>query len=44
MNDVDFASYADDSTPFFVGNDIDEVILKMPNASETLLCGLKIIK
>ena len=26
MNDVDFASYADDSTPFFVGNDIDEVI------------------
>ena len=36
MNDVDFASYADDNTPFFVGNDIDEVILKMQNASETL--------
>ena len=28
MNDVDFASYADDNTPFFVGNDIDEVIVK----------------
>ena len=36
MNDVDFASYADDNTPFFMGDDIDEVILKMQNASETL--------
>ena len=41
MNDVDFASYADDNTPFFVGNDIDEVILKMQNASETLFMWFK---
>ena len=41
MNDVDFASYADDNTPFFVGNDIDEVILKMQNASETLFVWFK---
>ena len=26
MNDVDFASYADDNTPFFVAHDLDEVI------------------
>ena len=26
MNDVDFASYADYKTPFFVGNDLDEVV------------------
>ena len=36
MNDVDFASYADDNTPFFVGNDLDEVIFKLQNASITL--------
>ena len=26
MNDVDFASYADDSTPYFGSNDLDEVL------------------
>ena len=26
MNDVDFASYADDNTPFFGSNDLDEVL------------------
>ena len=36
MNDVDFASYADDSTPFFVANDLDEVIYKLQNASKSL--------
>ena len=41
MNDVDFASYADDNTPFFVGDDIDEVILKMQNVSETLFFWFK---
>ena len=41
MNDVDFASYADDNTPFFVGNDIDQFILKMQNASETLFVWFK---
>ena len=23
INDIDFASYADDKTPFFAGNDLD---------------------
>ena len=32
MNDVDFASYANDNTHFFVGNDLDEVILKLQSA------------
>ena len=36
MNNVDFASYTDDNTPFFVGNDLDEVIFKQQNASKTL--------
>ena len=36
MNDVDFASYADDNTPFFVGNDLDEVIFKLQGASKNL--------
>ena len=36
MNDVDFASYADDNTPFFVANDLDEVISKLQNASKSL--------
>ena len=35
MNEVDFASYADDNTPFFVGNDLDEVIFKLQSASNT---------
>ena len=35
MNDVEFASYADDNTPFFVGDDLN-VILKLQNASKTL--------
>ena len=29
MNDVEFASYADDNTPFFVGDDLNDVILKL---------------
>ena len=32
MNDVDFASYADDNTPFFVGNDF----FKLQGASKIL--------
>ena len=28
MNDEDFAIYADDNAPFFVDNDLDEVIFK----------------
>ena len=36
MNDVDFASYADDNTPFFVGNYLDEIIFKLQSVSKTL--------
>ena len=36
MNNVDFSSYADDNTPFFVGKDLDDVISKLQNASKTL--------
>ena len=36
MNDVEFASYADDNTPFFVGDDLNDVILKLKNAPKTL--------
>ena len=35
MNHVDFASYADGKNPFFVGNDLDEVIFKLQRASKT---------
>ena len=31
-----FVSYADDNTPFFVGNDLDEVIFKLQSAAKTL--------
>ena len=36
MNNVEFASYADDNTPIFVGKDLDDVISKLQNASKTL--------
>ena len=36
MNDVDFGSYADDNTPFFVANDLDEVIFKLQGAPKTV--------
>ena len=36
MNDVEFASYADDNTPFFAGDDLNDAILKLQNASKTL--------
>ena len=36
MNDVEFACYVDENTPFFVGNDLNDVILKLQNASKTL--------
>ena len=35
INDLDFASYADNNTPFFVGSDLDEVIFKLQCASKT---------
>ena len=36
MNDVDFAIYADDNIPFFVGNNLDEVIFKLQSASKAI--------
>ena len=36
MNDVEFTGYADDNTPFFVGDDLNDVILKLQNTSKTL--------
>ena len=32
MNDVEFASYADDNTPLVVGDDLKDDILKFQNA------------
>ena len=36
MNDTDFASYEDDNTPYGVGNNIEDIIMKLQNASLTL--------
>ena len=36
MNDAEFASCADYNTLFFVGDDLNDVILKLQNASKTL--------
>ena len=36
MNDAEVASCADDNTPFFVGDSLNHVILKLQNASKTL--------
>ena len=32
MDDIDFASYADDNTPFTIGNDVENVIFKLRNS------------
>ena len=36
MENIDIASYADDSTPYTTGNLIEEVIQKLENATQTL--------
>ena len=36
MNESDFASYADEKTPYAVGSNIEDVITKLQNASLTL--------
>ena len=36
MNNVDFASYAGDNTPFFIGSNLDEAIFKLQSALKTL--------
>ena len=35
MNNIELASYADDNTPYAVGNNIEELIVKLQNASKT---------
>ena len=37
MNKVDFASYADDNTPYVIGNGVKEVINSLKEASDELL-------
>ena len=37
MNETDFASCADDNTPYVVVNNIEDVIIKLQNASLTLV-------
>ena len=29
IDDIDFASYADDNTPYTIGNDMEDVIFKL---------------
>ena len=41
MNDVEIASYADDNTLFFVGEDLSDGTLKLKNASKTPLMTTK---
>ena len=36
VNNVEFASYADGNTPYFVGDDLSDVILKLQNVSKPL--------
>ena len=40
MNDVEFACNTDDNTPFFVDDDLSDVILKLQNASKTNTLGM----
>ena len=37
MNEIDFASYADDNTPYVIGNGIKEFINALKEASDELL-------
>ena len=37
-NKVDFAGYADDYTPYVIGNGVKEVINSLKEASEELFC------
>ena len=44
MNNTELACYADDYTPYDVGNNIEELIVKLQNASKSLFNGLVITK
>ena len=41
LKDIDIASYADDSTPFTVENDIDNVIASLEQVSDALFNWFK---
>ena len=34
IDEIDFASYADDNTPYTIGNDLEDVIFKLQNSSK----------
>ena len=36
MDDIDFASYADDNTPCTIENDMEDVIFKLQNSWKVL--------
>ena len=36
MDDIGFASYADENTTYTLGNDVDDVIFKLQNSSKIL--------
>ena len=38
MNNTDFASYADGSTPYTIVNDIEDVIQRLQAASKSIFC------
>ena len=44
MNNIELASYADDNTSYAVGNNTEELIVKLQNASKTLFQCLVITK
>ena len=41
LTDIDIASYADDNTPYFTRKNIDEVLVDIENASETMFLWFK---
>ena len=38
MNDVDFASYADDDTPYLIGDRVVQFIQSLKEASDEFFC------
>ena len=44
MDDIDFASWADDIMLYATGSDMEELIVKLQNASKTFLYALPTIK
>ena len=37
MDDIGFASYADDNTPYTIGTNMEDVIFKLRNSSKILV-------